>query len=142
MIYLKIPTITKSLFSTLIEVRISDINYGNHLGHDALVSIFHEARVRFLRKNGFTEIDIDGLGILVTQLVVNYINEAFYADTLTIHLGIGEITRTSVHLLYEAKIQETDKLIANALTTITFYDYKKSKVARVPVKFLEAIGGS
>jgi acyl-CoA thioesterase FadM len=137
MINFKIPTITKSLFSTAIEVRISDINYGNHLGHDSLVSFFHEARVRFLRNNGYTELDIDGLGILVTQLVVNYINEAFYFDNLIIQLGIGGTTRTSVQLIYEAKIQETGKLVANGLTTITFYDYKQSKVARVPAKFLE-----
>ncbi|MDI9819123.1 MULTISPECIES: thioesterase family protein [unclassified Legionella] len=136
----KIPSIKKSIFSTAIDVRINDINYGNHLGHDSLISFFHEARVRFLRKNGYTELDIDGLGILVTNLVVNYINEAFYSDNIMIDLGIGEIKRTSVDLIYQAKIQETKKVIASALTTITFYDYKKSKVARVPEKFLASIG--
>lgn len=87
----KIPEIPKPLFETNIAVRVSDINYGNHLGHDSLVSYFHEARVQFLNKLGYTELDISGLGILVTNLVVNYINEAFYADILTINIGVGDV---------------------------------------------------
>ena len=29
-----------------VPVRITDINYGNHLGNDAFVSILHEARMQ------------------------------------------------------------------------------------------------
>jgi acyl-CoA thioester hydrolase len=39
-----------------IPVRISDINYGNHVGNDAIVSIIHEARVQWLTQHNFTEI--------------------------------------------------------------------------------------
>lgn len=31
----------------IIPVRINDINYGNHVGNDAFVSIIHEARVQW-----------------------------------------------------------------------------------------------
>src|SRR6185437_3699993 len=103
----KVAAITKVMFHTTLEVRISDINYGNHLGHDLLVSLLHEARVRFLKKLGYdNELNIDGMGMLMTNLVVNYLNEAFYADKLTINIGIGEITRTSVQLIYQAMIEE------------------------------------
>ena len=33
-------------FATEIPIRISDINYGNHLGNDAVLSLAQEARVR------------------------------------------------------------------------------------------------
>ena len=42
------------LTAVLIPVRIGDINYGNHLGNDAFVSIIHEARVQWLRQNNYT----------------------------------------------------------------------------------------
>ena len=35
-------------FSTNIEVRITDINYGGHLGNDSVLEIIHEARIRML----------------------------------------------------------------------------------------------
>ncbi len=57
MLVTKVPAITQCLFSATLEVRISDINYGNHLGHDSLVSLLHEARVRFLRHLGYTELN-------------------------------------------------------------------------------------
>ena len=48
----KIPSIQKIAFTTTLDVRISDINYGNHLGHDSLISLLHEARMRFLKQTG------------------------------------------------------------------------------------------
>ena len=36
-------------FRTEIPVRITDLNYGGHLGNDALLGLLHEARVHFLR---------------------------------------------------------------------------------------------
>ena len=48
-------------YQTNIKVRISDINYGGHLGNDSILSIIHESRVRFLNEYGFSEKDILGL---------------------------------------------------------------------------------
>ena len=33
-------------FRTNIPIRIQDLNYGNHVGNDAILSIMHEARLR------------------------------------------------------------------------------------------------
>lgn len=136
----KIPAIGKAIFSTVIEVRISDINYGQHLGHDSLVSYLHEARLRFLKKLGYSELDIEGLGILVTQLVVNYLAEAFYADKLVIQIEMASTSKTSLQLIYQAFEQDSNKEIARAVTTVTFFDYHKSKVARIPAAFSELVG--
>jgi len=35
------------LFTTEIPLRVSDINYGGHLGNDAVLSLAQEARMRF-----------------------------------------------------------------------------------------------
>ena len=47
-------------FETDIKVRISDINYGGHLGNDSVMSLIHEARLRFLEKYGYTELNVCG----------------------------------------------------------------------------------
>ena len=136
-----IPEVTKAIFHTFLDVRVSDINYGNHLGHDSLaVLVAHEARVRFLKSFGFTELDIDGVGILITSLAVKYISQSFYADKLIVNIEPGDTTRASMNLIYQVVNQNTKKEIARALTTMTFYDYQKSRVSKISQKFLSSLG--
>ena len=45
-------------FSTELRVRITDVNYGGHMGNDALLGLLHEARVQFLAHYGLSELDI------------------------------------------------------------------------------------
>ena len=51
-------------FSTDIPLLVSHINYGNHLDNAQLLGIVSEARVRFLKSMGYSELDIEGLGII------------------------------------------------------------------------------
>lgn len=135
----KIPSFEKCLFSACIDVRVCDLNYGNHLGHDSLVSFFHEARSRFFRSIGYTELNICGLSTLVKNLAINYSSEAFHMDKILIEIGIGEINNASIELLYRAINTSTMREAGSAITKIVFYDHKKSKLARVPNEFISAI---
>lgn len=139
MLNYKIPELTDIIFNTELDVRIYDLNYGQHLGHDSLISLLHEARVKFLKSHGYTEFDICGLGILISNLVVNYLGESFYSDKLEINIGIGEINKTRMDSMYQVIASERNKEIARALTTLTFYDYRIRKVARIPKEFLSKI---
>jgi acyl-CoA thioester hydrolase len=136
---IKLPSINKLIFSTNLQVRIYDLNYGNHLGNDSLISLIHEARVRFFKSYNFKELDIGGIGILITNLAVNYKAEAFYGDEIIVDIGISDISKTSVEFLYALKLQNTGNEIAKAITIATFFDYKISKVVKVPQAFLDAI---
>lgn len=139
MLKYKISPLTHAIFNTILEVRIYDVNYGNHLGHDSLISLIHEARVRFFKSFGYSESNIHGLGILITNLVVNYLSEAFYSDKIIINIGIDNISKTSMDLVYEVKNVETNKDIGRAVTTVTFYHYEQRKVCRVPREFLNQL---
>ena len=88
-----------------IPVRITDINYGNHLGNDSLVGIIHEARVQWLKDLQFTELNIDGTGLIMSDLGVEYKNESFYGDMLTVEIYVGEITTVGFDLYYSIKNQ-------------------------------------
>ena len=35
-------------FSTIMKIRITDLNYGGHVGNDSFLSLIHEARQQFL----------------------------------------------------------------------------------------------
>lgn len=47
-------------FQTEIPIRVTDLNYGNHLGNDSVLTLIHEARVCFLTHHKWSEFDIEG----------------------------------------------------------------------------------
>ncbi len=122
-------------FSTEIRVRISDINYGGHLGNDSILSLIHEARVRFLDEYGFTELNIDGFGLIMVDSVVLYKSEAFYGEILRIEVAADDFSRYGCDILYRITNKETGKEVVRAKTGIVFYDYERKRVVEVPEKF-------
>ncbi len=124
-----------------IRVRITDVNYGNHMGNDALVGIIHEARVQWLDKMGYNEMNIEGASIILSDLAVCYLSESFYGDKLEISMAVGEFTTAGFELYYLIEtMREAKKItIAKAKTGIVFYDYKAKKIASIPDKFKSRI---
>jgi acyl-CoA thioesterase FadM len=124
-------------FFTELPIRVSDINYGGHLGHDTILSFTHEARVRLLSKYGFTEMDIDGAGLIISDVVIVYKSEAFYGETLKIGIATRDFSKYGCDFVYKITEKETVREIARAKTGIVFFDYKERKVVSVPEKFKE-----
>ena len=122
-------------FSTELTVRVGDINYGGHLGNDALLSLMHEARVRFLAQYGFSEKDAGGAGLIMTDAVILYKAQAFSGDKLLIELAVTDISRSGCDFVYRITNKENGIEIARSKTGIVFFDYSRNKVVRVPEKF-------
>lgn len=132
---IKIDLPEKFDFSTEIPVRISDINYGGHLGHDSVLSLTHEARVRLLRKYGFTEMDIEGSGLIISDVAIVYKSEAFYGEIVKIEVAASDVSKYGCDFVYKITEKETGREVASAKTGIVFFDYENRKVAPVPEKF-------
>jgi len=131
---LKIELPQKRLASVSIPVRITDINYGNHVGNNSIVEIIHEARVQFLKQHGFTELNVAGTALIMSELLVEFKNESFYNDVLEIKIFSGEITRVSFELFYEISVKKNEQkiIIAHAKTGMVCYNYELKKVSAVP----------
>lgn len=124
-------------FTTQLDVRVTEINYGNHVGNDRMVSLLHEARLRYLRQFGFGEFNIGGIGLMVTDLVVCFEAESFVGDMLTFHVGLTDFNKYGCDFIYKVENEQQDKLVAKAKTGIVFFDYDERKIARVPKVFME-----
>lgn len=125
-------------FSTDISVRITDLNYGNHLGHDVLLSLIHEARVRFFISKGFYEIDIERRNLVISDAVIIYLAEVLYGDLLEFHVTAGEPNRYGCDIFYKLVRKADSKLIAKAKTGIVFIDPETKKAAELPGSFKSA----
>lgn len=130
----------KFLFSTEIKVRITDMNYGGHLGNDKMLTLLHEARVDFIHFLGFEgELNIGGLGIIVTDAAIEYKSEVFHNDILKIEVGIGDFNKYGCDLFYCVTNVLSGKEVAHAKTGIAFFNYEKRKIADIPMEFLGKI---
>ena len=121
----------EKIFSTEIAVRITDINYGNHVGNDAFVRLIHEARVQWLSLNNYTELNIEGASLIMADLAVEYKGESFYGDVLKIGIAVGEISRAGFELYYQISTTRDGKdlLIAKAKTGMVCFNYREKKIA-------------
>ncbi len=124
-------------FSTEIPIRISDINYGGHLGHDSILPIVHEARLKFLASIGYSELDIEGLSYIMADAAIVYIAQAFHGQTLVIEIGVQDFTKKGCDFVYRLSDEETGAEVARVKTGMVFFDYRREKLVEVPQGFRE-----
>ena len=128
-------------FSIKIVVRVTDLNYGGHLGNDSLLSLVHEARVAFLASHGFSELDCGGVSLTMGDAAIVYQGEAYAGDELNIEVAAGEPSKTGFRLFYRLTQSSDAKKIGLAETGMVCFDYKAKKIIPLP-KAVEDISTS
>lgn len=123
-------------FSTFIPVRITDINYGGHVGNDTVLSIIHEARVQYLKRHGYDELNLDGVGIIMSDAAIEFKAELFYGDIIEAYVAASDFTGVAFTLFYKLqKDINTQKVtVAIAKTGMICFDYNRKKIVPVPAK--------
>lgn len=119
-------------FAVELDVRIGDVNYGRHLGNDALVGLLHEARLRFLAQHGFSEMDVGGVGLIMADLAVVFKAQAFHGDQLRVEVAPTDPGPCGFDLVYRVSHGRTGRDLAQAKTALVCFDYERQKVARLP----------
>jgi acyl-CoA thioesterase FadM len=122
-------------FSTPLPVRITDINSGQHLGNDSMISMISEARAQFLHEYGVVETERDGTGIIVTDLVTTYRAEAHARDTLLFEVGVMDFNKYGGDITFRITRPRDKTLIAMAKSGFVFFNYKTSQVVNMPTEF-------
>jgi len=122
----------RPVWTTELEVRVGDINYGRHLGHDALVTLVHEARARFFAAHGFSEWDVAGASTMVVELGVRYRAESFWSDRLRIGIHVGRVRSRGCELRYDIQRADDGGRVAEATTSLVFVDPATGRLRTVP----------
>jgi len=129
---LKLEPLERYPFVTTVKVRITDLNYGGHLGNDTLLSLIHEARVAFLAGYGFSEKDCGGVSLILGDTAVVYKNEAFAGVELSIEVAAGEPSRSGFRLFYRVSRPAVNKIIALVENGMVCFDYVTRSTQRLP----------
>ena len=131
---IKIVLPDKFLFTCTIPVRITDINYGGHVGNDTVLSIIHEARMQFLKHHDYTELEFAGLGMIMSDVAIEFKTELFYGDEVIVSIAAEDFTRISFDLVYKLEKLSGNKklLVATAKTGMVCYDYSNKRIIAIP----------
>jgi acyl-CoA thioester hydrolase len=131
---IKVPIPAHLPFSTIIPIRITDLNYGGHVGNDTLLSLLHEARVQFLKHHGYGELTFAGVGLIMADVAIEFRQELFYGDEVRVFVGVGDFTKVSFDIYFKLQkaTTDTESIVAVAKTGMVCYDYDKKKVVPVP----------
>ncbi|RUR32038.1 thioesterase [Vreelandella andesensis] len=122
-----------------LTVRVTDMNYGRHLGHDALVSLCHEARVHAFAALGLPEWDMKGYPSVVVDLAVQYQSEARWPDALIIETAVLEPQGKALTVYQRICHADTDKVVATVRVNQLLLDLSTGRPVKVPDDVTQAI---
>jgi len=117
-------------FFTEIKIRITDLNYGGHVGNDTFLSLIHEARQEFLLSRGYSELSFAGYGLILTDAAIEYKKEMNYGDAIKISVAASSFDKYGFDLHYKLEIINAagNILAAKAKTGMLCYDYENKKL--------------
>jgi YbgC/YbaW family acyl-CoA thioester hydrolase len=122
-------------FKIQIPVRISDLNYGNHLANHVYLEYMQEARMQYFAQWNWSEKNLAGVGVIMGDVAVVYKAECFYGDVLSIAVTAAEFGARSFDLYYKM-VNQQDVLVCEAKTGIVCFDYSKRETVAVPSEFI------
>jgi len=129
------------VYSTEITLYLSHMNYAGHLDNALLLSLVSEARARFFMALGYTELDVDGVGIIVADAAVQYKSEAFHREVMVIGMSAADFGSKGCDLLWCMREKDSQREVARGKTGIVFFDYGARQVAPIPANFRARAGG-
>ena len=122
-------------FSTEIALYLTHMNYTGHLDNALLLTVVSEARARYFQSLGYTEMDVEGVGIVVADAAVQYRSEAFHGEVMVMQMGAADFSKYGCDLLWRMDDKASKREVARGKTGIVFFDYSIRKVAPVPENF-------
>jgi acyl-CoA thioester hydrolase len=130
-------------FQTEIPIRITDLNYAGHVGNDIFLSIIHEARVQFLAHHQYKELDIEGAGLIMSDVAIEFKNEVFYGELIRVSVTAAGFSKVSFEILYKLEKQSREKpvLVALAKTGMVCYNYQLKKMVAIPDRVRVRLNG-
>ena len=128
-------------FSTTIQIRITDLNYGGHVGNDSFLSLIHEARQQFLLSLGYSEFSIENTSLIMADAAIEFKKELNHMDVIKIDVTAGNFDKYGFDLFYKIEIisEENFILAAKVKTGMLCYDYQNRKLVPVPEKVKQVL---
>jgi acyl-CoA thioesterase FadM len=125
-------------FTATIPIRITDLNYGGHVGNDSILTLLHEARMQYLHSIGYTELAFEGVGLIMSDAAIEFKGELFYGEAIFIAVAASVTSKVGFDLVYRIYNSKGTNLVL-ARTGMICYDYAAKKVRPIPAPALNKL---
>ena len=126
-------------FSTELEIYASHINEGAHLDNVQLLTLVSEARVRWLRWLGYSQLDVEGRMFFVGDQAVQYRGEGFHGETLRIEMAAADLAEKGLDLAYRVTEKASGRQIALGKIGLVCVDPASRKACAIPPPFRDKL---
>lgn len=128
-------------FSTNITIRITDLNYGGHVGNDVFLALIHEARLQFLHHHGFSELNFAGTGLIMANAAIEFKRELVYGNEVKISVAATGFDKLGFDILYFLQVKDGElwQTAGKVKTGMLCYDYAAKKTASVPAEAIKKL---
>lgn len=126
----------------LLTVRVTDMNYGRHLGHDAVVSLLHEARIQAFAALDLPEWDMHSHPSVVADLAIQYHSEARWPDALLIETAVPEPQGKALIIYQRIYQADSEQLVATSRVNQLLIDLATGRPAEVPTQVIQALANA
>ena len=126
------------IHETKLRVRYAEIDAQGHVNNAVYLSYFEVGRVEWLRAAGlsYRELEAQGYGIVVVEVLAHYRRAAFFDDELTLRTELADLSRASMRFEYE--VSRDGELLVTGHTRHACVDLATGKPIRVPEEVLTA----
>ena len=126
------------IHETKLRVRYAEIDAQGHVNNAVYLSYFEVGRVEWLRAAGlsYRELEAQGYGIVVVEVLAHYRRAAFFDDELTLRTELADLSRASMRFEYE--VSRDGELLVTGHTRHACVDLATGKPIRVPEEVLAA----
>lgn len=130
------------LFSTELQIYTSHVNQGGHLDNAQLLTLVSEARVRFFQWLGYREMGVEGLSVVVGDIVAQYKSEGFHGETMCVQMVPADFNPYGFDLVFRMTDKASGREVAGGKVGLVFVDALHKKAALLPERFKERLAAA
>ncbi|MCB0318789.1 MAG: thioesterase family protein [Bdellovibrionales bacterium] len=129
----------KIQFKTVIKLRVGDMNYGGHLGNEAILLLAQESRRQFFNFHQLSEISFAGSSVIQTDAAIVYQSQAYAGEEIEIRLSLVFTSKVAFEIYYQLFNLTQNKDLAKVKTGMCCFDYKSNKIQEIPAEVLKKL---
>lgn len=127
------------VFSTELPIYTSHINWGGHLDNAQLLSLVGEARSRFFLWLDYEEKRVEDCSIVIGDVLAQYKSEAFYGETMQVHLAVTDFNRYGFDLAFQMTDLATGREVSRGKQGVVFISLADKKISPLPEAFRQRL---
>lgn len=138
---IKIQLPNQFSFTTQMQIRVTDLNYGGHVGNDTVLSLLQEARQQFLQSRGYAELSVESFGLIMADAMIEYKRELNHKDLIEIRVVATDFDKLGFDIYYQITVllNGESHLAVRAKTGMMLYDYSEKKKVSLTEKIIQQL---